>query len=62
MHRPSTSACPWAASPEEEAEKPEEGVKAEPLSVNSREARMQKPSHKMGLAVGAGGRRLAVRY
>lgn len=46
-------ARPWAAGPEKEAEKPEEGVKAELLSPSSSEARMQKPLHKMGLAVGA---------
>lgn len=54
MHRASVAARPWAAGPEKEAEKPEEGVKAEPLSPSSSEAQMQKHLHKMGLAVGAG--------
>lgn len=46
--KPSASTRPWAADPEEEAEKPEEGVEAEPLSPSSKEAWMQKPVHKWG--------------
>lgn len=50
MHRPSVSARLWAAGPEEEAEKPEERIKAKPLGP---EAGTFAQTGRWGLAEGA---------